>query len=343
MFKLIKQGKATQARLGNFSSRRGSFNTPAFFPVATQGAVKGLSPRELDEAGVDGLLMNAYHLYLRPGTEIIKQSGGLHAFIGFDKTIITDSGGYQIFSLARLRKVSDSGVTFQSHLDGKSIFLSPEDVMKIQLDLGSDVIVPLDECLKFPSEYEAADSSVRRTLDWAKKSKDYLAAQNSDKVLFFGIIQGSTYQDLREKCLKSLINLEVDGFCIGGLSVGEGEDLRYNILSFISENAPAGYLRYFMGSGKPPEILMAIDKGVDLFDCVVPSRYGRTGTAFTDEGEIVVRNAPYSNDSTPLDKECSCYVCRNFSRAYLRHLVNIKEMLGVRLLTYHNIFWYQQF
>ncbi len=343
MFQIIKQDAKTKARLGEFKSRKGQFSTPAFFPVATQGAVKGVSPRELDEAGIDGLLTNAYHLYLRPGIEVIKQSGGLHSFMGFDKTIITDSGGYQIFSLARLRKVTDSGVSFQSHLDGKSIFLSPEEVIQIQLDLGSDIIVPLDECIKFPASQEQAETASRRTITWARRSRDYFSGHQPERIVFFGIIQGSTYPELREKSLRSLISLEVGGLCIGGLSVGEPDDLRYNILSFISENAPAGLLRYFMGSGKPPQILKAIAYGMDLFDCVVPTRYGRTGTAFTAEGEIVVRNAPYIKDFSPLDKECACYVCRNFTRAYIRHLVNANEMLGVKFLTYHNLFWYKKF
>ncbi|MCF7908846.1 MAG: tRNA guanosine(34) transglycosylase Tgt [Candidatus Omnitrophica bacterium] len=343
MFKIIKQDTTSQARLGTFTSGHGQFTTPAFFPVATQGAVKGLTPRDLSDIATDGLLANAYHLYLRPGSELIKKSGGLHNFMNFDKTIITDSGGYQIFSLARLRKVTDSGVTFQSHIDGKSIKLTPEDVIQIQLDLGSDVIVPLDECVKFPVDHNTAAESVERTIDWAKKSKAYFQANGSDKVLFFGIIQGSTYPDLRKQCLEAISDLDLDGLCIGGLSVGEPHDLRYNILSFIGEFAQKNLLRYFMGSGKPPEIIEAISLGVDLFDCVVPTRYGRTGTAFTSRGELVVRNAPYINDFSSLDEKCQCYTCKNFSRAYLRHLINVKEMLGVQLVSYHNIFWYKKF
>lgn len=343
MFKIIKQDTTTQARLGRFRSGHGQFTTPAFFPVATQGAVKGISSKELCEISTDGLLTNAYHLYLRPGTELIKQSGGLHSFMNFDKTIITDSGGYQIFSLARLRKVEDKGVTFQSHIDGKSIFLSPQEVIRIQLDLGSDIVVPLDECVKFPAEHDYAAEAVRRTIDWAKKSKAYFDLHNSKKVLFFGIVQGSTYQDLRKQCLEAIVDLGVDGLCLGGLSVGEPHDLRYNILSFISQSAPNSLIRYFMGSGKPHEVIEAIALGIDLFDCVVPTRYGRTGTAFTTEGELVVRNALCTKDFGPLDKQCLCYVCQNFSRAYLRHLINVKEMLGVQLITYHNLFWYKSF
>ena len=343
MFKIVKEDTKTKARLGEFSTNHGGLATPSFFPVATQAAVKGLSPKELESIGIDGLLVNAYHLYLRPGTEVIKKSGGLHKFMGFDKTIITDSGGYQIFSLERLRKISDEGVQFQSHVDGNTVFLTPEDVIQIQLDLNSDVVVPLDECVKYPCSYDDSKRAVKRTLDWAKKSKEYFSQNNKKNNLFFGIIQGSTYNDLRKECLEGLLPLGLDGVCIGGLSVGEPEDLRYNILSFIHDNLDKRYIRYFMGYGKPRDILEAVSLGIDLFDCVIPTRFGRTGTAFTKKGEIVVRNAPYINDLAPLDEECQCYCCRNFSRAYLRHLINVKEMLGIQLITYHNVFWYKNF
>jgi len=343
MFKVIKEDKATKARLGVFSANHGVLNTPSFFPVATQASVKGVSPRQLDEIGIDGLLANAYHLYLRPGIEVIKKCGGLHKFMGFNRTIITDSGGYQIFSLERLRRLSDEGVEFQSHVDGNTVFLTPQDVIRIQLDLDSDVVVPLDECVKFPCTYDEAAAAVKRTVDWTKKSKIYFANNNKNRNLFFAIIQGSTYTDLRKECLQEIVPLGIDGLCIGGLSVGEPQDLRYNILSFIHDNVDKKYLRYFMGYGKPRDILEAVSLGIDLFDCVVPTRFGRTGTAFTKEGEIVVRNAPYINDFRPLDDGCDCYCCRNFSRAYLRHLINAGEMLGVQLITYHNVFWYKKF
>jgi queuine tRNA-ribosyltransferase len=341
MFKVIKEDKDTYARSGTFKTRRGSFATPSFFPVATQATVKGLSPRELSDIGVDGLLVNAYHLFLRPGTDIIKKCGGLHKFMGFDKPIITDSGGYQIFSLERLRKVSDEGVEFQSHVDGKTFFLSPEEVIRIQLDLDSDIVVPLDECVKFPATYEQAKKAVGRTIDWAKKSKDYFDKTKKNGNLLFGIVQGSTYNDLRGECLESISELDLAGLCIGGLSVGEPPDLRYNVLSFIHDNADKRYLRYFMGYGRPRDIVEAVSLGVDLFDCVVPTRFGRTGTAFATEGKIVVRNSAYSQDLAPLDKECDCYTCKNFTRAYLRHLINVKEVLGVQLITYHNVHWYR--
>jgi queuine tRNA-ribosyltransferase len=343
MFKVVKEDKFTKARLGIFKNRRDCIQTPSFFPVATQGAVKGLSPKELEEIGVEGLLVNAYHLYLRPGTDVIKKCGGLHRFIGFYKTIITDSGGYQIFSLEKLRKVNDQGVEFQSHIDGSTIFLSPQDVISIQLDLDSDVVVPLDECVKFPISKEYTAVACKRTIEWAKKSKEYFEKYKKEGVAFFGIVQGSTFIDLREECLEEILKLGIDGVCIGGLSVGEPEDLRYNVLSFLGEKIDKNYIRYFMGYGKPKDILKAVSLGIDLFDCVIPTRFARTGTVYTDEGKLVIRNSTYINDSKPLDKNCACYVCKNFSRAYLRHLVNAKEILGVQLLTYHNVFWYKNF
>ena len=343
MFEVIKEDSQTRARIGVCETNHGRFETPAFFPVATQGAVKGLSSRQLHEIGVSGLLVNAYHLYLRPGIEVIKKCAGLHQFMGFNKTIITDSGGYQIFSLERLRKVNEEGVTFQSHIDGRSVFLSPEDVINIQLELGSDVIVPLDECVKFPISREEASIAVDRTLGWAKRGRDFFQKHAQKGILFLGIIQGATYPDLRQKCVEEIMKLNPDGLCVGGLSVGEPQDLRYNTLSLIDKVAERKYLRYFMGYGKPEDILEAVSLGVDLFDCIVPTRFGRTGTGFTSKGEIVLRNAPYAGDTRPVDEECQCYVCKNFPRAYLRHLINAKEILGVQLLTYHNVFWYKNF
>jgi len=343
MFKIISQDRKTKARTGVFTTPRSSFPTPCFFPVATQATVKGLSPQQIEEIGIDGLLVNAYHLFLRPGTEIIKKCGGLHSFMGFDKTIITDSGGYQIFSLEKLRKVSDKGVEFQSHVDGQTFFLTPEEAIRIQLDLGSDIVVPLDECVKYPILEKDARKAMERSLNWARRGRDYFDKHNGNNRMFWAIIQGSTYKKLREECIEKLLPLGLKGLCVGGLSVGEPLDLRYNILSFIHEKVPSEYLRYFMGYGKPGDILEAVSLGADLFDCVIPTRFGRTGTAFTNQGEIIVRNAAYSQDTGPLDEECPCYTCRNFSRAYLRHLINVREMSGVQLVTYHNVFWYKNF
>jgi len=343
MFTELKSDERTKARRGCFTTRKGTVQTPAFFPVATQAAVKGLSPKELEHFGIQGYLCNAYHLCLRPGVEVIERHGGLHNFMNVDKTIITDSGGYQIFSLERLRKVNDDGVEFQSHLDGQRIFLTPEEVIRIQLRLGSDIVVPLDECVKYPVSRQHAERALKRTIAWAQRSKDYFLKNASCDIRFMAILQGSVHTDLRRQSLEALANLGVDGFCIGGLSVGEPESLRYNVLSFIEEIIEPHYLRYFMGYGKPPDILEAVSLGVDLFDCVVPTRYGRTGTAFTGGGEIIVRDAPYINDQRPLEEACDCYSCRNFSRAYIRHLINVNEMLGVQLVSSHNLYWYIQF
>ncbi len=343
MFRIVKECHKTKARLGIFKTPHGVIKTPAFFPVATQAAVKGISPKELNEINVSGLLVNAYHLYLRPGVEVIEKQGGIHKFMGFYSPILSDSGGYQVFSLARLRKVEDRGVTFQSHIDGSIHFLSPRDVMDIQLRLGADIIVPLDECIKNPSDKDSAAVAANRTITWAKISRHVFESRKNKDTMFFGILQGSTFFDLREECIKEITDLGVDGIAIGGLSVGEDEETRYQLLSFISEKLDDKYLRYFMGYGKPQDIIEAVERGVDLFDCVVPTRFARTGTAFTSSGKIVIRNSPFIDDSQPLDKECTCYVCNNFSRAYIRHLINAKEILGVQLLTYHNIWWYNNF
>ena len=259
MFKVIKTDSNSKARRGTFSCAHGDVATPAFFPVATQAAVKGLSPKELDEIGVSGLLMNAYHIFLRPGTEVVEKCGGLHKFMNFSRPIITDSGGYQIFSLEGLRKVSDKGVEFQSHIDGKKFFLTPEEVIKIQLALQPDVLVPLDECVKNPASFKVAEKAVKRTIHWAKRSKDYFASNNGAGLRFFGIIQGSVYPELREYCLKEIEALSPDGLCVGGLSVGEAPQLRYNMLSLISERAAPRYLRYFMGYGRPQDIIEAVE------------------------------------------------------------------------------------
>lgn len=339
-FKLINQSKDAKARTGVFSTRKGEVLTPAFFPVATQGTVKGLTSRQLSEIGAQGYLANAYHLYLRPGLEVIKKMGGLHKFMNMSKPILTDSGGYQIFSLARLCKIEDKGVEFRSHLDGTKIDLTPEDVIDIQISLDSDIFVPLDQCIKNPADYRKAAEATVRTISWAKRTKDYFKNKTKGGNLLLGIVQGSTYKDLRKQCLEEIMKLEVDGICIGGLSVGEDKDLRYNTLSYLTDLADSRYLRYFMGYGKPEDIVEAVSLGVDLFDCVIPTRYARTGTAFTHQGEIVIRNSPYISDSAPIDSKCNCYSCKNFSRAYVRHLLNANEMLGVQLLSYHNVYWY---
>ncbi len=343
VFEVIKGTDNTGARLGLFHTAHGVVETPAFFPVATQATVKGISPKELMEIKIVGLLVNAYHLYLRPGVEVIKRAGGLHRFMGFYGPIITDSGGYQVFSLSKLCNINDEGVTFHSHVDGAKKFLSPQEVVKIQVAFGSDVILPLDECVRLPASKEYIAQAVERTVKWARISREVFDELSPEGSLFFGIIQGGTFKDLRQECMEELVEIGIDGAAIGGLSVGENEEERYDIISYIAEKLPSSYIRYFMGYGRPVDILEAVSRGIDLFDCVVPTRFGRTGTAFTGEGKIVVRNSIYATDYSPLDRECRCYVCQEFSRAYLRHLINVNEMLGVQLITYHNLYWYLRF
>ena len=342
MFQLLKDDNVTKARRGVFTTPHGKIETPAFFPVATQGAVKGLTSASLEGIGINGLLMNTYHLFLRPGRQIVKDAGGLHAFSGFNGTIITDSGGYQIFSLEGFRKVTDEGVTFQSYFDGTKIFLTPEEVMAIQADLGADVVVPLDECVKHGVSEAQAGEAAKRTTLWLKRSCAWRESYGGVRQIFFGIVQGAVYPDLRKYCLEEVQKAPIDGLCIGGLSVGEPADLRYNMLSLIAQNADPKHIRYFMGYGRPGDIVEAVSCGADLFDCIVPTRYARTGTAYTTDGKLVIRNAPYLSDYAPLDKDCACYVCRRHSRAYLRHLINVNEMAGTELVTYHNVFWYNE-
>lgn len=345
MFSLIHQDKNTAARLGKLVVAHGEIETPCFMPVGTQGTVKAVTPRGLEDSGAEIMLSNAYHLFLRPGMEVIKKAGGLHNFIGWQKPILTDSGGYQVFSLALLRKVSDNGVEFQSHIDGMKHFFTPENVIEIQNGLGSDIIMPLDECVHYPCAKEKARIAMERTIEWAKRSKQQMENGKtqmaiSNKQLLFGIIQGATYDDLRKDCSLRLIDLDLDGYAIGGVSVGEPQNLIYNIAGFTAEFIPKEKPRYMMGVGLPEDIIEAVSSGVDMFDCVIPTRYGRNGTAFTSRGKLVIRNAPYAEDFKSLDEECGCYTCGNFSRAYLRHLFNTQEMLGGMLVSLHNIHFY---
>jgi queuine tRNA-ribosyltransferase len=336
MFKPLIQDKNSSARSGRLTTRHGQIDTPCFMTVGTQGTVKTLSPRELEEAGAQIVLANAYHLFLRPGIEIIKKAGGLHAFMSWSKPILTDSGGYQIFSLALLRKLSDNGVEFQSHIDGFKHFLTPEDVIGIQRDLGSDIMMPLDECVHYPCARDHARRAMERTLDWALRSKKATA---QDEALF-GIIQGATYEDLRKECAQRLLDIDFSGYAIGGVSVGEPQELIYRTVSMVADFLPQEKPRYLMGVGMPEDILEAVERGIDMFDCVIPTRYGRNGTAFTSGGKLTVRNAPFAEDFKPLDERCSCYTCKNFSRAYLRHLFNTYEILGLRLVSLHNVYFY---
>ncbi|MDD5465717.1 MAG: tRNA guanosine(34) transglycosylase Tgt [Candidatus Omnitrophica bacterium] len=337
MFALIHKDKNSKARLGRVTTAHGSFDTPAFMTVGTHATVKGLMLKDVQEAGAQIILSNAYHVFLRPGMEIIKKAGGLHKFMGWDKPILTDSGGYQIFSLALFRKMHDHGVEFQSHIDGLKHFLTPEDVIKIQETLGADIMMPLDECVHYPCVKDHARVAMERTIAWAKRSKE---AHLKEKGALFGIIQGATYEDLRLDCAKRLVDMDFDGYSIGGVSVGESSNLIYNIIELVTCLLPENKPRYAMGIGYPFDLVEAVDHGVDMFDCVIPTRYGRNGTAFTSTGKIIIRNAPYAEDFRPLDAKCGCYACKNFSRAYLRHLFNAKEMLGLILLSLHNVYFF---
>ena len=337
-FKITHRDSSSAARNGVLLLEHGTVQTPIFMPVGTQGTVKSLSPKELEECGAQIILGNAYHLYLRPGLDIIREAGGLHSFMNWPKPILTDSGGYQIFSLALLRKVRDEGVEFQSHLDGSRHFLTPEDVLRIQRSLKSDIMMPLDECVPYPVSYDEAQRAVARTTLWAGRSKKEY--QREAGGVLFGIAQGSTYPELRKKSVGELTEMGFDGYAIGGLSVGEPQDLRYNILRSTIDDFPSSSPRYLMGVGLPEDILEAVFLGVDMFDCVVPTRYGRNGTAFTHQGKVTVRNGEFSHALKPLDENCDCYCCRNFTRAYLRHLFNAGEILGLRLVSYHNIYFF---
>ncbi|MFA4888296.1 MAG: tRNA guanosine(34) transglycosylase Tgt [Candidatus Omnitrophota bacterium] len=346
MFRKIHQDKFSKARLGKLVTAHGEINTPAFMPVGTQGTVKALSPAELETSKAEIILSNTYHLFLRPGMEVIKKANGLHNFMSWPGPILTDSGGYQIFSLALLRKINDTGVEFQSHIDGCKHFFTPEDVVAIQGELGSDIIMPLDECVHYPCAKGHAEVAMHRTLDWARRSKKHAANSmpiaDSDKQLLFGIVQGSTYEDLRKECIQQIIEMDFDGIAIGGVSVGEPKILQYNIVNWLAPLLPADKPHYLMGVGLPEDILEAVGQGLDMFDCVIPTRYGRNGTAFTSEGKLTIRNAPYIEDFRPLDSRCGCYACKSFSRAYLRHLFNTDEILGLRLVSLHNVHFFLQ-
>ncbi|MCM8780038.1 MAG: tRNA guanosine(34) transglycosylase Tgt [Candidatus Omnitrophica bacterium] len=336
-FTILHNDAKSRARLGRLNTAHGIIQTPVFMPVGTQGTVKSISPQELKQCGADVILSNAYHLFLRPGLEIIQNLGGLHKFMGWDRPILTDSGGYQVFSLALLRKVNDEGVEFQSHIDGFKHFFTPESVVKIQQAFGSDIAMPLDECVHYPCSKDYARVAMERTISWAKRS---LAKKTENGQLLFGITQGATYADLRKESIIRTTELDFDGFSVGGVSVGEPDALIEEIIDVSCEHLPADKPRYLMGLGMPEDIIEAVGKGIDMFDCVIPTRYGRNGSAFTSQGKITVRNASFSIDDAPLDINCTCYACKNFSRAYIRHLFNTEEILGLRLVSLHNIYFY---
>ncbi|MDD5728410.1 MAG: tRNA guanosine(34) transglycosylase Tgt [Victivallales bacterium] len=335
-FKILHKDTTSNARLGEFTTLHGSVTTPVFMPVGTQATVKALMPSTLKESGVEMILGNAYHLYLRPGTKIIKSAGGLHRFMNWDRPILTDSGGYQVFSLSILCKINDDGVIFQSHIDGSTHFIGPRECLQIQDALGSDICMVLDECAGYPCEKNDARIAMDRTLAWARVSRDVRMSGGH----VFGIVQGSTYKDLRQECAEKLAAMDFDGYAIGGVSVGESPELIYDIVDYTAPFLPENKPRYVMGMGTPEDILESVGHGVDMFDCIIPTRYGRTGAAFTGQGKINLRNAAHTEDLTPIDPECDCYLCRNFSRAYVRHLFYANEMLGPQLLSLHNIHFY---
>ncbi len=339
-FQVIHKDKYTNARVGIIKTPHGSFETPVFMPVGTYGCVKSVSPDDLKEVGVKIILSNTYHLYLRPGHKVIEELGGLHKFMGWNGPILTDSGGFQVFSLAKLRKITDDGVIFQSHLDGSKHFIRPEDAVLIQRSLGADIIMAFDECAPYPAEREYIERSVKRTTEWAKRCLEAMKGNRTQAI--FGIVQGGVYLDLREKSAKDLVKMDFDGYAIGGLSVGEDKETRDKIVRETVPFLPQEKPIYLMGIGKPEDIIEGVVAGVDTFDCVIPTRNARNGTLFTKKGKVVIKNACYSKDEKPIDEECSCYTCRNFSRAYLRHLFMTKELLVYRLNTIHNLFFYSE-
>lgn len=323
------------ARLGRITTPHGSFETPVFMAVGTQGTVKTLIKEELEAIGSQIILGNTYHLWNQPGHEIVKKAGGLHKFMNWDRSILTDSGGFQVFSLANLRDITEEGVTFKHHKSGDKLFLSPEKSMEIQNALGSDIMMAFDECPPYPSTYEYMKQSVERTLRWAQRSLD--AHQRKDVQGLFGIVQGGEYLDLRKQCADELVNMDFDGYSIGGLSVGEPKEVQNHVLEFTTPLLPENKPRYLMGVGSPGAILDAVERGIDMFDCVLPTRIARHGTAMTTFGRVIIKNKQYETDFTPLDPQCNCYTCKNYSKAYLRHLFKAEEMLGYRLLSIHNI------
>ena len=343
MFTLIHKDKDTKARSGKIETAHGVINTPCFMPVGTQATVKTLSSQDLIDCSAEVILSNTYHLYIRPGVEIIRQAGGLHRFMSWEKPILTDSGGFQVFSLAKLMKVKDEGVELSSHIDGSRHFLTPEKVIELQQTFGSDIMMPLDEPVSYPCSKLKAQDALKRTLDWARRSKQEFTTHKSkftERQFLFGIVQGSSFLELRKEAVEGLIQIGFDGYAIGGISVGEPGDLIYEITEYTTGLLPEDKPRYLMGVGTPLDILEVVSLGVDMFDCVMPTRNGRNGTAFTKTGKLLLRNSRYTNDFTAIDKTCGCYACKNYTRAYIRHLFNTDELLGLRLVSLHNIYFY---
>jgi queuine tRNA-ribosyltransferase len=357
MFQLLAQDRSSKARRGRLTTAHGVIDTPTFMPVGTQGSVKAMSPRELREVHAQIILGNTYHLFVRPGLDVIKHFGGLHKFMNWDGPILTDSGGYQIFSLAKLRKITEEGVHFQNHVDGTPAFISPEIAMEIQATLGSDIAMVLDECPPYPCERDYAARSLEMTTRWAKRCKEWetenaerpieesdLSAirnpQSAIHQLIFGIVQGATFEDLRQQSAQALVDLDFDGYAVGGVSVGEPEEEMMRAVESSEPFLPKDKPRYAMGLGTPPQLLEMIARGMDMFDCVLPTRLARNGTAFTSTGTINLKNAEFALDKRPIEEGCACSTCGEFARGYIRHLVKSEEILGLRLISLHNLHFY---
>lgn len=339
-YELVKKDERTGARAGIIHTPHGSFPTPIFMPVGTQASVKGVSPDELHDLGAGIILSNTYHLFLRPGMDLIREAGGLHKFMHWDGAILTDSGGFQVFSLGDLRKITEEGVTFRSHIDGSKKFLSPEVSMEVQMALGSDIVMAFDECVPYPADYNYAKQSTERTIRWLQRCKEAMTAPNQG---LFGIVQGGMHKELREWSARETTAMDLPGYAVGGLSVGEPKELMYEMLEYSTSLLPQDKPRYLMGVGTPDCLLEGVARGVDMFDCVFPTRVARNGMAMTHTGRLTVRNAKYAHDFHPIEEGCQCYTCRNYSRAYIRHLFKAEELLAYRLVSIHNLYFLLQF
>ena len=336
-FKLLKTSSDCSARLGELHTRMGVIQTPVFMPVGTQGTVKAVTPENVAEAGAQIILGNTYHLFIRPGHERVKRFGGLHQFMNWKGSILTDSGGFQIFSLKELAKITEEGAAFRSHLDGAKLFLSPEDAIRVQQDLGSDIMMCLDTCIPYPATRKETVDATALTTRWAKRCRD---THDIDDRLLFGIVQGGMFEDLRAEHAAALQEIGFDGYAIGGLSVGEEKQLMYDMTEATTHHLPQNFSRYLMGVGTPADLVEGVWRGVDMFDCVMPTRNARNGSLFTRNGKISIKNAQFQDDHKPVDEKCSCYTCRNYSRAYLRHLYQAREILSYHLNTIHNLHFY---
>ena len=340
-YELVKKDERTGARAGIIHTPHGSFPTPIFMPVGTQASVKGVSPDELRDLGAGIILSNTYHLFLRPGMDLIREAGGLHKFMHWDRAILTDSGGFQVFSLGDLRKITEEGVTFRSHIDGSKKFLSPEVSMEVQMALGSDIVMAFDECVPYPADYDYAKKSTERTIRWLKRCKEAMTAPNQG---LFGIVQGGMYKELREWNARETTAMDLPGYAVGGLSVGEPKELMYEMLEYSTSLLPQDKPRYLMGVGTPDCLVEGVQRGIDMFDCVYPTRVARNGMAMTWTGRLVMKNAQFTHDHHVLEEGCGCYACRNgYTRAYIRHLVRANEIFGLRLLSLHNLYFLQEF